>query len=97
MLSCPCFWCNGGEPPADDEVNCPSVDVCGWCGDGECDGIACIARLDPDDQSDHEEIELLHAHLRAGRVFLQSTHVLARQENRWTQRAGGAENGATDA
>lgn len=64
------------------ELWCPSIDVCAFCADSECDGIACIASLDPDDPSDHETIERLHALLRAGAVFVQANEVLARAENR---------------
>lgn len=45
-----------------------SLEVCQWCADIECDGIACIADLDPDDERDHEAIERLHLWLRLGRV-----------------------------
>lgn len=64
------------------EVYCPSIDVCAFCSDSECDGIACIASLDPDNQDDHETIERLHALLRAGTVFIQANEVLASAENR---------------
>lgn len=50
------------------EMYCPSVDVCGWCGDSECDGIACIAALNPDDPNDHDAIERLHSWLRRGQL-----------------------------
>lgn len=61
---------------------CPSIDVCGWCGDSECDGIGCIASLDPDNPADGEAIEDLQAILRAGRLFIQANEALARVENR---------------
>lgn len=66
----------------DRELYGPSVDVCGWCGDAECDGIGCIAALDPDDVRDHPAIEQLHAWLRRGRFFEQVERVLAERENR---------------
>lgn len=47
----------------------PSVDVCGFCWDSECDGIGCIANLDPDCADDHPKIERLHALLRAGHAL----------------------------
>lgn len=70
------------DPPDPAELSCPSVDVCGWCGDSECDGIGCIALLDPNDERDHEAIEQLHAWLRRGRVMEQAERFLAIQENR---------------
>lgn len=66
----------------DGEIYCPSVDVCAWCGDSECDGIGCIASLDPDNSADHEAIEQLHEYLRAGRIFVQANQALAQAENR---------------
>lgn len=66
----------------DDEVWCPSCDVCAWCSDSECDGIGCIATLDPNDENDQEAINDLHDLLRAGRVFLGANQVLKRAENR---------------
>ncbi len=66
----------------DPDIYCPSSEVCGWCGDSECDGIGCIASLDPNDINDHGEIEQLHATLRAGRILIQANEVLARAENR---------------
>jgi hypothetical protein len=71
-----------------DDFYCPSVDVCAWCSDMECDGIGCIARLDPHDLEDQPLIEELHATLRAGRVFINANVLLALAENRdawnWT-------------
>ncbi len=69
-------------PMSPNEMWLPSIDVCAFCADSECDGIACIASLDPDNQDDHETIERLHALLRAGAAFLQASEVLARAENR---------------
>lgn len=46
-----------------------SVDACCHCGDGECDGIGCIAALDPDRYDDHEAIENLHTLLREGQAW----------------------------
>ena len=66
----------------DNELYCPSVDVCGWCGDSECDGIGCIASLDPDNEEHRDEIERLHGWLRRGQLAEQLEAFLARQENR---------------
>ena len=60
----------------------PSIDVCGWCGDSECDGIGCIASLDPNDVNDHPAIEQLHAWIRRGRYFEFAERTLAADENR---------------
>lgn len=65
-----------------DEMYCPSVDVCGWCGDSECDGIGCIASLDPENQDDYEAICRLHAWLRRGQLTEQLEARLAIAENR---------------
>lgn len=75
-------------PGADGEIYCPSVDGCCFCGDCECDGIACIAALDPDDENDHEAIGQLHAWLRRGRLWEQAENFLAVQENRAGVRRG---------
>lgn len=64
------------------ELYCPSVDTCAWCGDGECDGIGCIASLDPDSIGDHDDIARLHAEIRRGRLAMQVERFLANQENR---------------
>jgi hypothetical protein len=61
---------------------CPSIDVCAFCGDSECDGIACVAGLDPNNASDQEEIEKLQNMLRAGLLFIQANDALAIAENR---------------
>lgn len=66
----------------DRELYGPSVDVCAWCSDSECDGIGCIASLDPDDERDHPAIEQLHGWIRRGRFFEQVERVLAECENR---------------
>jgi hypothetical protein len=66
----------------DYELNCPSIDVCAWCGDSECDGIGCIASLDPDTDADHEAIEQLHDWLRRGQLLAQLERRLADAENR---------------
>lgn len=66
----------------DRELYGPSIDVCAFCGDCECDGIACIAHLDPDDEAHHPAIERLHAWIRRGRHFEQVERVLAAEENR---------------
>lgn len=66
-----------------EELSCPSVDTCAWCGDGECDGIGCMASLDPSDPNDIEAIERLHGWLRRGQLAEQVDRFLAIQENRW--------------
>ena len=66
----------------DNELYLPSVDVCGWCSDSECDGVGCIAKLDPNNENDHPAIEDLHSLLRAGRAFLAANEALAHAENR---------------
>ena len=66
----------------DNEIYVPSVDVCAWCGDSECDGIGCIASLDPNDNDDHDAISHLHEVIRAGKIWLQADAILARAENR---------------
>lgn len=73
-----------------DDVGIPSVDVCSFCSDSECDGIGCIAGLDPDDLDDQGLIEQLHDLIRAGAAWkIMQTHgytvaerVLARAEHR---------------
>jgi hypothetical protein len=59
----------------DDELCLPSVDVCAWCSDSECDGIGCIAALDPADPDG--ELSELHAVIRAGKAFLGAIEALA--------------------
>jgi len=63
-----------------DEMYCPSVDTCGWCGDSECDGISCIASLNPDDEADYEAIERLHGWLRRGQLLELLEQRLAQAE-----------------
>lgn len=68
-----------------------SVDICAFCGDSECDGIGCIAALDPNDESDHLAIERLHAWIRAGQAWERADGALAWAENRlyqWHPRSG---------
>ena len=73
-----------------DDVDIPSVDVCAFCADSECDGLGCIASLDADDQNDRDAIEQLHDLIRAGAAWkVMQTHgyvvaerVLAHAENR---------------
>jgi hypothetical protein len=73
-----------------DDVGIPSVDVCSFCSDSECDGIGCIAGLDPDDLDDQGLIEQLHDLIRAGAAWkIMQTHgytvaerVLAHAEHR---------------
>ena len=69
-------------PDEDHEIYVPSVDVCAWCADSECDGIGCIASLDPNDPDDLTEVEHLHEVIRAGKVWLQADKILAEAENR---------------
>lgn len=67
----------------DDRELCgPSVDICAWCSDSECDGISCIASLDVENAEDHPAIEQLQAWIRRGRFFEQVERVLAESENR---------------
>jgi hypothetical protein len=61
----------------DSELSLPSVDVCAWCADVYCDGIACIAAMDPDDEGCNEAISELHSVIRAGKAFLGATEALA--------------------
>lgn len=67
---------------SDNEVYCPSVDICAWCEDSECDGIGCIASLDANDEDDQDDIDELHAVIRAGKVQRQAARILAKAENR---------------
>lgn len=53
----------------DEHAHVTSCDGCCHCGDGECDGIGCIAVLDPDDERDHDAIDNLHALLREGQAW----------------------------
>lgn len=53
-----------------------SCDVCCYCGDSECDGIGCIANLDPNEERDHEAIERLHDLLREGQAWRAMKAVL---------------------
>lgn len=46
-----------------------SVDGCCHCGDCECDGIGCIAGIDPDDGEDYDALENLHTLLREGQAW----------------------------
>jgi hypothetical protein len=52
---------------ADDPDDLDDLEVCAWCTDVECDGVACIAALDPDDSDDHATINRLHDVIRRGR------------------------------
>lgn len=65
-----------------EELSCPSFDVCAWCCDCDCDGISCIAGLDPNDPTDHEAIEQLHDWLRRGQVAVQVERFLADRDGR---------------
>lgn len=65
----------------DGEIYVPTADVCAWCGDIYCDGIGCIAAIDLDDPDQHAALDELHRTIRAGKVWLQATKILARAEN----------------
>jgi hypothetical protein len=52
-----------------EDIYVKSVDSCCFCGDCECDGIACMASLSPDDREDDDDIEHLHELLRAGQAW----------------------------
>lgn len=47
----------------------PSVDVCAWCSDSECDGIGHFSDLDANDEADHPTLERLHELLRKGQAW----------------------------
>lgn len=66
----------------DNELWCPSVDVCAFCGDSECDGLGCITDLDPDNREDQPRIEQIQAWVRLGRIQEQANAFLAIVENR---------------
>lgn len=78
-----------------DDVGIPSVDVCAFCADSECDGIGCITDLDPDDLDQQGLIEQLHELLRAGAAWkIMHTHgyrvaegLLAHAEHRDARKA----------
>lgn len=58
-----------------DDVGIPSVDVCSFCADPECDGIGCIGSLDSNETADHDTIEQLHDLIRAGAAWkIMQTH-----------------------
>lgn len=59
-----------------DEPWVPSVDICAFCTDSECDGIACIASLDPDNDEDHDAINELHDLIRKGRAWSAAVKLL---------------------
>lgn len=59
---------------ADEHAYITSVDVCCFCGDSECDGIGCIASIDPNeagagDDWQYERMERLHRLLRQGQAW----------------------------
>lgn len=61
-----------------DDAYLPSVDVCSRCGDCYCDGIACIAELDPDAVDDREAVEEVQDLLRLGQAWqIMERHGLA--------------------
>lgn len=58
----------------DEHCYITSVDVCCHCGDCECDGIGCIAGIDPDaagagDGDHYERLENLHQTMRDGQAW----------------------------
>lgn len=65
----------------------PDHEVCAFCGDPECDGIGCIACLDPNNEADHALIEELHDLIRAGRAWQLATAVLDDAEGASLRRA----------
>lgn len=68
---------HGGICPACEleDAGIPSVDVCSFCADPECDGIGCIASLDSNESADHDTIEELHDLIRAGAAWkIMQTH-----------------------
>lgn len=59
----------------------PSVDVCARCGDCYCDGIGCIAAIDPDNADDHERLEDVQDLIRQGNAWrLMQRLIAARPE-----------------
>lgn len=58
-----------GERVDPEEAYIPSVDVCAFCGDSECDGLGCLVNLDPNDLRDQRQLERLHDLLRFGRAW----------------------------
>lgn len=72
----------GGNRPDAYEVWIPFVDVCAICSDSECDGISCVAHLDPDDEADAERIDHLQRLARAGMAWIAVGRVLAHAEHR---------------
>lgn len=65
----------------DEQFYCPNTDVCAWCGDSECGGN-CFFNLNPDDVQDQDEMEMLHAVIRRGKLMMQLERALAFSENR---------------
>lgn len=51
----------------DEHAHITSVDVCGHCGDSECDGVGCIAAFDPN--ADCDDLLDLHDLLRDGQAW----------------------------
>lgn len=60
---------NTSENVLPDDVWLPSVDVCAHCADVYCDGVACIADLDPDNVDDQEALNELHDIIRLGQAW----------------------------
>lgn len=62
------------EALADEYAYITSVDICCFCGDSECDGIGCIAGIDPDaagagDNWHYKRLDELHSLLRQGQAW----------------------------
>ncbi len=67
---------SGDFTPLDDRQWVPSVDICAFCTDSECDGIGCIATLDVDDTDDAERLMELHDLIRKGRAWNAAADLL---------------------
>lgn len=60
-----------------DDLYIPPVDLCAMCGEVYCDGIACVADIDPNDESDHPRLERLQDWVRMGRAWELAQQALA--------------------
>lgn len=69
------------EALRDEHCYITSTDGCCHCGDGECDGIGCIAALDSDDDGDYEAIEQLHSLLREGQAWQAMQRIIEAGED----------------
>ena len=63
------------------DIFVPSVDVCAYCGDGECAGD-CFMHLDPNYELDQPEFERVQQLIRWGHIWEAAQAALARAENR---------------